>query len=242
MAVNLTGGTRYVDIPEALVEQDYSTADISWSAWVYLTTSSAAATMFGCHDGVAGLNSTVDFLVDSSSRPYAMIRQDSTPAKRYDVRVNAGLATGQWYHLCYTFDASGPVGVWYVDGEEAAATVVHNAVIDAGLTLAGSPMRIGQRGGDGILTLDGHIEDMRWADRVLASGEVGAMYQRRGRLRMGSTMQLPLAGAEGVALTASDVVDIQGSVVAEAVSTTAPVWSQGPTFGASATRPRRWRS
>lgn len=241
MAVNLTGGSRYVDIPEALAELDYSTADVSWSAWVYLTTGGTSATLFGCHDGVAGLNSTVDFLLDASNRPYALIRQDSTPAKRYDVRVNAGLSTGQWYHLCYTFDASGPDGVWYVDGEEAAATVVNDAAMDAGLTMAGSPMRIGQRGGDGVQTLDGHIEDMRWADRVMAAGEVGAMYQRRGRLRMPYTMQLPLAGAEGDAVAAGDVVDIQGSVDAEAVSAPAPVWSQGPTFGAAATRRRRWR-
>lgn len=85
------------------------------------------------------------------------------------------LSTATWYHIAITFDdVTANLSEIYIDGAFDSSGGAYNA------TPSGTVLSIGRRNGETIEKWNGHLDDVRIYNRVLAADEIATIYSCRG--------------------------------------------------------------
>ena len=171
-ALNFDGVNDYVDIVDA--DDTKYTGALTICEWAYIRTGGGSRHFAGKHLSNGGSNNPFDFRTDAGATPTMVFVRAN--AGGYRLWTGPSVTLGTWKYYCVTA-SDGTLTTapnFYVDGAKTIGTNTSGSGAGA-VTGVGTNIRIGNRA-DGVVKMDGFIDEVRVYSRALTGTEITDLY------------------------------------------------------------------
>lgn len=168
-AVGFDGSNDYVSIANNPTSLKI-TADLSISAWVYLTTNNAV------HDIVAkkGASGQFGYRLSTTTSGAVQFEISNSGSDTYAATSSATLSTNQWYHVAGVYNSSGSITV-YVNGQQSAQVT---SAIPSSIFNSSANVNIGAENAGGSNFMKGYIDEVKIYSGAITPNDIRVDYNR----------------------------------------------------------------